>query len=254
MSLDVVLKRLLVCELAHRPHRPHSSSASGLTAGAAGFFRRHTNPAPVSIAKNEKECWPSHCQGGEIPRMASPEAIKPRVREIAMLMNRTFFLACATVVTLGIAAASSAPAYARPCSKADSDRERTACYVRSAIYRAEAAASEALAKSKRSRDGSTAARLRRHLAPTAENPADIKTGASAGTACLTKQYLETGAVLFKDTCTKEWAMNSTTFAGRAPGSGECLTKDSLDNGAVMFRDTCTNEWAMNTSQQPRTMR
>ena len=37
-----------------------------------------------------------------------------------MPMNRTFFLACAT---LGIAAASSAPAYARPCSDLDSDRE-----------------------------------------------------------------------------------------------------------------------------------
>jgi hypothetical protein len=105
-----------------------------------------------------------------------------------MLMNRTFFLACATVVTLGIAAASSAPAYARPCSKADSDRERTACYVRSAIYRAEAVASEALAKSKRSRDGS----------------AKTNAASSPATCGLRKEY-HNGAVRFRDTCTGEWA-------------------------------------------------
>ena len=59
-----------------------------------------------------------------------------------MPMNRIFCLACATV----IAAASSLPAYARSCSDLDSARERRACYVRSAIYRAEAAAYEAKEK------------------------------------------------------------------------------------------------------------
>jgi hypothetical protein len=51
-----------------------------------------------------------------------------------MLMNRTFFLACATV-TLGITAASSAPAYARHCSeehqkqpnKTDKDQQHDMC-------------------------------------------------------------------------------------------------------------------------------
>jgi hypothetical protein len=61
-------------------------------------------------------------------------------------MNRTFFLPCAAVVTLGIAAASSAPAYARACSDLNSDRDKAICYVRSAINRAEAAVSEAKAK------------------------------------------------------------------------------------------------------------
>jgi hypothetical protein len=28
-----------------------------------------------------------------------------------------------------------------------------------------------------------------------------------------------------------------------------LTKDSNQNGMVMFKDTCTNEWAMNTVDQ-----
>jgi hypothetical protein len=30
--------------------------------------------------------------------------------------------------------------------------------------------------------------------------------------------------------------------------GNCLTKEG-GNGIVVFRDTCTNEWAMNTSAQ-----
>jgi len=71
------------------------------------------------------------------------------------------------------------------------------------------------------------------------------------TSCLTKQYLETGAVMFKDTCTKEWAVNSTAMTEKAAASAgpACLTKENHPNGVVMFRDGCTNEWAMNTAEQ-----
>ena len=129
-----------------------------------------------------------------------------------MLMNRTFFLACATV-TLGITAASSAPAYARHCSDLDSDRDRTICYVRSAIYRAEAAASEAKAKyeakheAKHARAGATTrqpdvSRTAKSTTSTAETKSDA---ASSPAACgLTKEY-ENGALTFRDTCTGEWA-------------------------------------------------
>jgi hypothetical protein len=72
---------------------------------------------------------------------------------------------------------------------------------------------------------------------------------SAGNACLTKQYLATGAVLFEDVCTKDRAINSTSVASRRAASPNCLTRDSGENGVVMFRDTCTDEWAMNMSQQ-----
>ena len=96
-----------------------------------------------------------------------------------MLMNRTFFLACATV-TLGITAASSAPAYARHCSDLDSDHDRTICYVRSAVYRAEAAY-----EAKEKRDSPR---------PTVAKP----------TCGLTKEYVD-GTVKFRDTCTGEWA-------------------------------------------------
>ena len=60
-----------------------------------------------------------------------------------MLMNRAFFLACATAVTLGVAAASSTSAYARPCSNADSVDEERSCLIRNAMSHARAAAAEA---------------------------------------------------------------------------------------------------------------
>ena len=118
-----------------------------------------------------------------------------------MLMNRTFLLGCATVVTLGIAAASSAPAYARPCRDLDSDRDRTICYVRSAAYQAEAAASEAKAKyeAKHARAGSTT------RPPDDSRTAKSTTPGDAKAACgLTKEYVD-GALIFRDTCTGEWA-------------------------------------------------
>jgi hypothetical protein len=71
-------------------------------------------------------------------------------------------------------------------------------------------------------------------------PATIATN-----TCLTKEYLDTGAVKFQDTCTKEWAVNSTDVEKRTV-TLSCLTKESSQSGVVMFRDTCTNEWAMNT--------
>src|SRR5262245_3621538 len=48
--------------------------------------------------------------------------------------------------------------------------------------------------------------------------------ARTATPCLTKQYLETGAVMFKDACTNEWAINSTTATGQKASSvgGNCL--------------------------------
>jgi hypothetical protein len=79
---------------------------------------------------------------------------------------------------------------------------------------------------------------------------DAGTVAARVPSCLVKQYLDTGAVMFKDTCTNEWAINSTS-ANAQPGTStsRCVTKESQPDGVVMFRDTCTNEWAMNTSSQ-----
>jgi hypothetical protein len=125
-----------------------------------------------------------------------------------MPMNRTFFLACATIVTLGIAGASSAPAYARSCSDLNTDRERTACYVRSAIYRAEAAVSEAKAehdaKAKHARTNSTTRSTDvSRTEKSTTSPGDTNAGCG-----LTKEYVN-GTVKFRDTCTGEWAEKST---------------------------------------------
>jgi hypothetical protein len=69
--------------------------------------------------------------------------------------------------------------------------------------------------------------------------------------CLTKEYLETGVVLFRDVCTKEWAVNSTSVSSQvASAAGRlCLTKQYLRTDVVLFQDTCTNEWAMNPPVQ-----
>ena len=75
--------------------------------------------------------------------------------------------------------------------------------------------------------------------------------ARTATPCLTKQYLETGAVMFKDACTNEWAINSTTATAQKASSvgGNCLTKENHPDGVVMFKDACTKEWAMNTAER-----
>ena len=95
-----------------------------------------------------------------------------------MPMNRIFFLACATV----IAAASSVPAYARSCSDLDSPSERRACYVRSAIYRGEAA-------------------VEAHKEKNAAPGPVVKAKPTCG---LKKEYVD-GTVKFTDTCTGESA-------------------------------------------------
>jgi hypothetical protein len=75
-------------------------------------------------------------------------------------------------------------------------------------------------------------------------------GSATAPTCLTKEYLDTGAVMFRDTCTKEWAVNSTEVATKASAvAPTCLRKENNQGGVIMFRDACTNEWAMNTLDQ-----
>ena len=81
-------------------------------------------------------------------------------------------------------------------------------------------------------------------------PGITGTAAPPSKRCLTKEYLLTGAVLFKDTCTRQWAINSTAVATHKSPGRTCLTKELSEDGIVIFRDTCTNEWAMNSSQHP----
>jgi membrane protease subunit (stomatin/prohibitin family) len=121
-----------------------------------------------------------------------------------MLMNRTFLLACATVLTLGITAASSTPAHARRCSDADSDRQEAACYIRSAIYQAKAQAQQMQA-ARAQQQQMQAARAQQQAQQTAAARVTKPNAASSPESCgLTKEYIN-GTVKFRDTCTGEWA-------------------------------------------------
>ena len=90
-------------------------------------------------------------------------------------------------------------------------------------------------------------------APIAAKSAAETTSAPAAAAtdtCLIKEYLETGAVRFRDTCSNEWAINSTRVTTKtATVGGACLAKETNSNGVVLFKDLCTSEWAMNTLEQ-----
>lgn len=67
--------------------------------------------------------------------------------------------------------------------------------------------------------------------------------AAPAASCLTKEYLKDGPVLFKDTCTKEWAIGDAAEAQSVNAS--CLRKEYVAGGKVKFSDVCTKEWAMN---------
>jgi hypothetical protein len=89
------------------------------------------------------------------------------------------------------------------------------------------------------------------VAPTVVRPAAASVAPLAAPSCLTKEYLQAGVVLFKDVCTKEWAMNSTSVNSQvvSVASRTCLTKEYPQSEVVLFRDTCTDEWATNPPEQ-----
>ena len=133
-------------------------------------------------------------------------------------MNRAFFLACATVVTLSIAAASSTPAQAQPCSEKRSERERQECLIRSTIYTAVSQAESAAVRAQQAR-----------AQQQAQKAAAVRAQQQAGAAPVTKPT-----------------------ATSSPPEKSCgLTKEYVD-GAVKFRDTCTGEWAQqDNNTQPK---
>ena len=122
-----------------------------------------------------------------------------------MLTNRAFLLACATIAGLGLAAACSTPADARPCHTENSTpREEKACQLRSAIRAAISEAAEQAAAAKQAAE-KKAAEKQAATNPPAAKCANAKTPAAPAVAsCLTKEYLN-GTVIFRDTCTGEWA-------------------------------------------------
>jgi hypothetical protein len=51
--------------------------------------------------------------------------------------------------------------------------------------------------------------------------------------------------MFRDECSQEWAINTTSVSVQAAAKPACLAKEKPQNDVVLFRDLCTNEWAMN---------
>jgi hypothetical protein len=188
-----------------------------------------------------------------------------------MRTNRTSLLAYVAIAALGVAATSMTASEAaagifcgkfgggfaapRNYSPAPVHRERVV------VRRPPPAASKPVVVAAPRKPASTEPKVASTASTASTAAAAAEVAQAAGTAnanaartatpCLTKQYLETGAVMFKDACTNEWAINSTTATGQKASSvgGNCLTKENHPDGVVMFKDTCTKEWAMNTAER-----
>lgn len=169
-----------------------------------------------------------------------------------MLMNRTSLLTLAAISTLAVAGSTAAQAGGRSFAPQFGHRGvgiPVMAYIPLAQRRVVVV---------RQKDDEPYAKPANRPRPAAEpvkstsvaNAAISTPAAAATSTCLTKEYLDTGAVMFKDTCTNEWAMNSTSVDNKvAAVVRTCLTKDNNSNGVVMFKDACTSEWAMNTADQ-----
>ena len=122
-------------------------------------------------------------------------------------------LVCLTATALGLAAfsphaagAEDFPSFSFMKFRLESMRPELESYV-SGISSAK----------RRKKNVTTIAQASGKIAP--ESP-EISASATSP-SCLTKEYLATGAVLFKDTCTRQWAINSTTVARHKPAGRAC---------------------------------
>jgi hypothetical protein len=191
-----------------------------------------------------------------------------------MLTNRTSVLTLAAIATLALAASTDADAspFCHRGGFASFSRAYTPAAPRQRIvsvkpkieekvakpankYRPEPVVSQAVRAQPKDVETAAAKPANSYrpaqLAGAATTSAPVSTPATAATTtCLTKEYLDTGAVLFKDVCTQEWAMNSTNVSNKLSAVGRsCLIKDNAQDGVIMFKDVCTQEWAMNTVEQ-----
>jgi hypothetical protein len=189
-----------------------------------------------------------------------------------MLMKRTSLLTFAAVAVVAMAASTAAEAFsfcqggrgkfARAFSPVPQYRsvgkiaKRPTSPVRYAkatapVRPAGVAGPTSIAKAPASAGTARAAPATSAAIPAKSTAESTSAPAAAATdTCLIKEYLETGAVRFRDTCTNEWAINSTKVTSKtATVGGTCLAKETNSNGVVLFKDVCTNEWAMNTLEQ-----
>ena len=178
-----------------------------------------------------------------------------------MIRSRSVLLACIPAALLGLVTAGTTAAEARMCmfkgmSQLAKPYAQSASYSQPARSRPAAKPMNAYAAVKLKQTAGKAASSQTRTAKSTKpapfaNPPVPPAPENDTSTCLSKEYLATGAVQFKDTCTGEWAINSTHLAkpARSTPGGNCLAKDNHQNGVVMFKDVCTNEWAMNTAAE-----
>src|SRR5262245_33795834 len=213
-------------------------------------------------ARREKKhilCLLSHCGGGGFPRVRS-QWRQP------MPTNPAFLLACATVATLGLSAASSTPADARPCREGS-------CSVRSAIAGAMQAAmakqmQAAMAKQAGAMKAAMAKKMQAAMvAKQAEMEKQMQAAMMANQAEMEKKAKAEMAA--KQAEMEKQASNAAAGVSMVPtenpmapppmpslsegkGKGQepsaapvaatpCLTKEYL-NGNAILRNNCTGEW------------
>ena len=179
-----------------------------------------------------------------------------------MPTNRAFLLACATVATLGLSAASSTPADARPCREGS-------CSVRSAIAGAMQAA---MAKQTQAQAGAMKAAMAKKMqaamvakqaemekqmqaammAKQAEMEKKAKAEMAAKQAEMEKQASNAAAGVSMVPTENPMAPPPMPSLSEGKGKGQepsaapvaatpCLTKEYL-NGNAILRNNCTGEW------------
>jgi hypothetical protein len=167
-----------------------------------------------------------------------------------MLADRTK-TTLAAIAVLAIVGSTSAEAHCFIHGKSSGGYSKAASY-RPAVKKASVkprAQPAAVARSKPAPKVAVAAARPVVVASAAATPVPAK-NSSTDPACLSKEYLDTGEVMFRDTCAREWAINAADVAtDKRTTAAACLSKEVTQSGLIMFRDTCTNEWARSTQKR-----
>jgi hypothetical protein len=165
--------------------------------------------------------------------------------EQTMPTNRAFLLACATVAAVSLSAASSTPADAKPCHTDDSTpRQERSCLIRSTIRTIMTEAAEQAAMAKQAAMEKQAAAMEAAKAKqAAAKQAAMQKQAAAKQSVMAKEAVSNATALNSPAPADKPTSEAAEPATQPRAANPCLTKDYLDNGAVIFRDTCTGEWA-----------
>jgi|SRR5262245_4815467 len=191
-----------------------------------------------------------------------------------MPTNRAFLLACATVVTLGLSAASSTPADARPCregscsarsaisalmtqatkQQAGAMKAAMANQMKAAMAKQAGAMKAAMANQMKAAMVAKQAEMEKQMkaemaAKQAEMEKQMKAEMAAKQAEIEKQASNAAAGVSMVPTENPTALPSSLSEGKGQGQQSaapvvakpCLTKEYL-NGGAMLRNNCTGEW------------